>query len=333
MILLGEMLDTPAGNINEKASEKLIRAVVSMRLIKGPEEIRQIDKACQIGYQMHYTAMKTVRLGMKEQEVAGIMEGIAHSKGSMVSFSTILSQHGETMHNHLHDKIIENGKLILIDAGAENDMNYCSDFTRTIPSGGKFTQRQKEIYEIVSGANNLCQETARPGITYLEVHLKVCRHILCGLAGLGLVKGNIDEALAAGAAALFMPHGLGHNMGLDVHDMENLGEDFVGYDEGQHRSSQFGLDALRMARKLVPGHVITDEPGIYFIPALIEKWKREKINTRYIDFGKLAGYYDFGGIRLEDDILITESGCRLLGQKRLPITVENVEEEMKDNNR
>ena len=327
-ILLSGMLGLPIAGVNEKASLDLVLAVISQRLIKEECEIREIDMACNLGYAMHYTAMKLMKPGMIEQELVGAMEGVCISGGYMTSFPTILSQHGETLHNHKHDGVLTEGKLCVIDAGAEIGSHYASDFTRTWPVGGRFTQKQKEIYTIVSNANQYALETARPGITYRDVHLGAGRIILKGLSEIGLVHGDLDEMVAAGVQGLFMPHGLGHNMGLDVHDMENLGENHVGYDPGQERAKQLGLGSLRMARKLVPGQVITDEPGIYFIPALIEQWKKEGHNAQYIDFKALESYYDFGGIRLEDDLLITASGARLLGSKRLPITVKDVEMEM-----
>ncbi|MGX8708348.1 MAG: M24 family metallopeptidase, partial [Bacteroidales bacterium] len=220
------------------------------------------------------------------------------------------------------------GQLCVIDAGAEVPSHYCSDNTRTLPTGGKFTQKQKDIYEIVLTANDYAREAARPGVTYRDVHLGASKIIVQGLKNLGLVRGDVDEMVVAGVQGLFMPHGLGHNMGLDVHDMEDLGENYVGYDPDQTRAKQLGLGSLRMARKLVPGHVITDEPGIYFIPALIEKWKSEGHNAQFVNFDKLESYYDFGGIRLEDDLLIIPTGARILGAKRLPITVEEIENTM-----
>ena len=329
MILLNQMLGTDFGKMKESASVEFIKAVVSMRLVKEQREIDEIDKACDIGYAMHYTAMKMARLGMVEQQLVGVMEGISISEGLMPSFPIILSQHGETLHNHSHDGILTDGRLIVIDAGAESNTNYTSDFTRTIPSSGKFTTKQKEIYDIVSAANNLALSISRPGISYTEVHQTVSRLMAQGLVNLGILKGDPDEIVAAGAHSLFMPHGLGHNMGMDVHDMEDLGEDYVGYDDTYRRSTQFGLSSLRMGKKLEAGNVVTDEPGIYFIPALIQKWKSEGINTAFVNFPLLEKhYYGFGGIRLEDDILITENGCRLLGSKRLPITTEDVEREM-----
>ncbi len=259
------------------------------------------------------------------------MEVIAISNGTMPSFPIILSQNGETLHNHMHHQALTDGRLLVIDAGAESNSHYASDFTRTLPSGGKFTARQKDIYTIVATANNLAKDMIRPGITYREVHLAAVRVLAQGLINIGLMKGNVDEAVAAGAHALFMPHGLGHQMGLDVHDMEGLDENHVGYDNEHVRSAQFGLKSLRMGKMLKPGHVITVEPGCYFIPALIEKWKNEGINKEFINFDKLADYYNFGGIRLEDDALVTEKGCRLLGTSRLPISVEDVEKEMSGN--
>ncbi len=327
-IMLNSLLNIPVSELKANASLELIKAVVDMRIVKDKYELAEIEKACNIGYAMHYTAMKMAKPGMVEQEVVGVMEGIAASQGAMTSFPIILSQNGETLHNHSHHQILTDGRLIVIDAGAETNMNYSSDFTRTLPSGGKFTGRQKDIYNIVAAANNLSIGMARPGITYTDVHLASCRVLAKGLIELGLMKGDVDEAVAAGAHALFMPHGLGHNMGLDVHDMEDLGQIYVGYDDTYRPSSQFGLASLRMGKMLHPGYVLTVEPGCYFIPALIEKWKTEGINTAFINFDKLKDYYNFGGIRLEDDIVITNNGCKLLGAKRLPITPEEVEAEM-----
>ena len=327
-ILLHQMLGIGFDEMKSRASVPLIKAVVSLRHAKEPCEIVEIEEACALGYTMFVTAMKMMRLGMKEQEVVGIMEGVCRSGGLMTSFPTILSQHGETLHNHKHDDILTEGRLCVIDAGAEVASHYCSDNTRTLPTSGKFTQKQKDIYNIVLAANDYAREAAFPGVTYREVHLGACKIIVQGLKNLGLIHGDVDEMVAAGVQGLFMPHGLGHNMGLDVHDMEDLGEDFVGYDPDQTRAKQLGLGSLRMARRLVVGHVITDEPGIYFIPALIEKWKKEGHNAQFINFDKLESYYDFGGIRLEDDLLITPKGARILGPARIPITVEEIENTM-----
>ena len=310
-------------------SEALIKVVISMRLIKESIEIKALDDACDLGVAMHTVARNAITVGIVEQDIVGKMEGVALAKGWGVSFPTILTQHGETLHNHLHDKVIEPGKLMVIDAGVESNEHYASDFTRTYPTTGVFTPKQREIYQIVYECNELAFSLAKPGITYREVHLATARKMLEGLSALGIVKGDLDEMVAQGIAGLFQPHGLGHNMGLDVHDMEDLGENLVGYDPDQTRAKQLGLGSLRMARRLQPGHVITDEPGIYFIPALIEKFKKEGLGGDFVNYTKLEGYYDFGGIRLEDDVLITPDGARRLGHSRLPIAPDDVEAAMK----
>ena len=312
----------------DKISVPLTQAVIALRLVKEDIEIAAIDEACALGYEMHSVARDSIVTGIVEQEIVGKMEGVALAKGWGVSFPTILTQHGETLHNHVHDKVIEPGKLMVIDAGVESNAHYASDFTRTYPTSGKFTAKQREIYQIVCDCNEEAFRLTRPGITYREVHLAAARKSLEGLSALGLVRGDLDEMVACGIAGLFQPHGLGHNMGLDVHDMEDLGEDLVGYDPDQTRAKQLGLGSLRMARRLVPGHVLTDEPGIYFIPALIEQWKQEGTGKDFVNYEKLAAYYDFGGIRLEDDVLVTADGARRLGPDRLPIAPDEVEAAM-----
>ncbi len=322
--LLGCGTDEVAGRF----SLALTRAIISMRLVKEDCEIEAIDDACNLGYEMHTVARNSIVPGIIEQEIVGKMDGVTLSKGWGVSFPTILTQHGETLHNHLHDKIIEPGKLMVIDAGAESNVHYASDFTRTYPTSGKFTAKQREIYQIVCDCNEFAFSMTRPGISYREVHLKTMHLMLEELRALDIVRGDVQDMVEAGIAGLFMPHGLGHNMGLDVHDMEDYGENYVGYDDDQRRSPQLGLGSLRMARKLVPGNVITDEPGIYFIPALIEKWKSEKTDQGFVNYSKLESYYDFGGIRLEDDVLVTADGARRLGKERLPISPDDVEAAM-----
>ena len=328
VVLLEDLLGIHHALIKNYASLELIQAVVSMRSVKEPCEIEEITKACNIGYEMHTAAMRHCKSGVKEQYIAGLIEGIAASYGSMVSFPVIMSQNGETLHNHDHSQILQQGRMMLTDAGAETVMNYCSDFTRTIPVGGKFTSRQKDIYNIVLACNNEAIKLARPGVTYQYVHLEVCKVLAQGLKDLGLMKGDVNEAVAAGAHALFMPHGLGHMMGLDVHDMEDLGQIYVGYDDEVRPIQQFGTSSLRMGRRLQEGFVITDEPGCYFIPALIDQWKQQGLHKDFLVYDKIESYKDFGGIRLEDDILITPEGSRFLGDKRTPITVEEVEEIM-----
>ena len=310
------------------ASEELVKAVVSLRLIKEQCEIDEIDKACEIGYEMHTEARRGCKPGVLEQEIVGRMEGVTLSKGWGVSFTTILSQNGETLHNHSHHQIITPGRLLVVDAGAESNTHYASDFTRTYPCSGKFTTKQREIYDIVEQANELAFSLTKPGTSYWDVHCATVRYMLEQLKALDFVRGDVDEMVACGISGLFMPHGLGHNMGLDVHDMEDLGENYVGYGDERQRSPLLGMGNLRMARDLKPGHVISDEPGIYFIPALIEQWKREGTDKGFVNYEKLAGYYDFGGIRLEDDVLVTVYGARRLGPYRLPIKSSDIEEIM-----
>lgn len=328
MLLLEELTGVRASMTRQHASVELIKAVVSLRSVKEACEIAEIDKACNIGYEMHTAAMRLCKPGVSEQYIAGVLDGIASSYGNMVSFATILTQNGQTLHNHDHSHILEAGRLMLTDAGAESTTNYCSDHTRTIPVGGKFTSRQRDVYSVVLACHDRALELARPGVTYQSVHLDVCKVLAQGLKDLGIMKGDVEEAVAAGAHALFMPHGLGHMMGIDVHDMEDLGQNYVGYDDEVRPSQQFGLASLRMGRRLEEGFVITDEPGCYFIPALIDKWRAEHLHTDFLNYDVIETFKDFGGIRLEDDILITPDGSRFTGEKRIPIILEEVEQFM-----
>lgn len=325
---LNKYLGISPERIKQYVSEELIKAVVSMRELKAPEEIDEMVRACDIGYEMHTAAMRTCTVGGTEREVAGVIEGISKQRGAGVSFHCIVSQHGETLHNHEHNGILESGKLLLVDAGAETTMNYCSDFSRTMPVNGKFTTEQKDIYEIVQKAFETSISMVKPGILYKDVHLAAARIVADGLIGLGFMKGNVDDAVANGAHAMFFPTGLGHNIGLDVHDMEGLGENFVGYNFEVERSSQFGLGKLRMAKRLQAGHVVTVEPGIYFVPQLTETWARNNINNNFINFDKVRTMYNFGGIRIEDCVLATKDGYRILGNKRIPFSVKDIENYM-----
>jgi Xaa-Pro aminopeptidase len=321
---LGSLLKGNPCQIKTLASVDLINAVVSLRSVKEEVEIEEIEKAVDIAYEMHVTAMRMCRKGVKEQDIFGVVEGIALAKGAGPSFPVILSINGQTLHNHAHNNILREGRMMVTDCGAESRLHYSSDITRTTPVDGKFNQRQKEIYNIVLKANSEAIDAAKPGISNLDLHIKACMTIAMGMKDLGMMKGNIDEAVAAGAHALFMPHGLGHMMGLDVHDMEALGEDFVGYNEKIKRSTQFGLAFLRFALPYKPGHVFTIEPGCYFIPELIDRWKAEGKFTEFINYDRVEAYKDFGGIRIEDNLLITREGHKLLG-KPIPKTVEEVE--------
>jgi Xaa-Pro aminopeptidase len=306
------------------ASVSLIKAVVSLRSIKEKAEIKEIERAIGIAYEMHTAAMKMCRPGVNEQEIFGTIEGIAHAMGAGTSFPIILSINGQTLHNLYHGNVLKKGKMMVTDAGAETDLHYSSDITRTTPVGGKFSRRQKDIYEIVLKANTESIKMTRPGLSNRDLHLNACRIIASSLKDLGLMKGNVDDVIKEGAHALFMPHGLGHMLGLDVHDMEGLGENYVGYNDQIKRSKQFGLSFLRFALPYETGHVFTIEPGIYFIPQLIEEWKAEGRFRDFINYNKVEVWKDFGGIRIEDNVLITEKGHKLLG-KPIPKTVDDIE--------
>ena len=316
----------------EAASMDLIKAIVKMRSTKEAQEIEELERASVIGYKMHTTAMRITKPGLTEKFVAGQVDGTANSYGAMVSFPTIFSQHGEIMHGSPSMAELESGRLVLCDCGGETINNYCSDHTRTFPVNGKFTQRQLEIYSIVEACHDYALDVAKPGVKYMDVHFAVCRLMTERLKELGLMKGDTDEAVAAGAHAMFLPHGLGHMMGMDVHDMENLDQINVGFDEETRpRLDQFGTNCLRMGRRLEEGFVVTDEPGIYFIPALIDDWKASGHCAEFLNFDKIETYKDFGGIRIEDDILITKDGCRFLGEHRIPYHPKDVEEFMAQN--
>lgn len=328
ILQIEHLLGIHSSKVGEESSMQLIKSVIDLRATKSDEEIEEIEKACEIGYDMHVSAMHMVKSALNESQIHSVVDSIPLKYGGRLSFATILSQDGQTLHNHSHNLPIQPGRLMLVDAGAETAMGYASDFTRTFPVGGKFTQMQKEIYQIVLDTNDRALELARPGVTYQSVHLQCCKVIASGLKDLGLMKGDVDEAVASGAHALFLPHGLGHMMGLDVHDMENLGQIYVGYNNETRPIDQFGTSSLRMGRKLEPGFVVTDEPGIYFIPELVAKWKREHTNEQFINFSKVEQYLGFGGIRIEDDLLITANGARRLGRKRVPAKIEDVENEI-----
>jgi Xaa-Pro aminopeptidase len=323
---IGSLLKENPCHMKTRSSVDLIKAVALLRSIKENVEIEEIEKALDIAYEMHVTAMRMCRDGIKEQDIFGVIEGIALAQGAGPSFPIILSINGQTLHNHAHCNILRKGKMMLNDSGAESNLHYASDITRTTPVGGKFSQRQKEIYEVVLRANTDAINAIKPGSSNLEVHIKACKTIAMGMKELGMMKGDINEAIAAGAHALFMPHGVGHLMGLDVHDMEGLGENFVGYTDEIKRSNQFGLSLLRFALPYKQGHVFTIEPGCYFIPELIDRWKAEGKFREYIDYAKVEAYKDFGGIRIEDNLLMTGEGHKLLG-KPIPKTVVDIEAE------
>jgi len=323
-MILGSLLKENPCQMKTLASPDLIKAVVSMRSVKEKIEIDEIEKAVDIAYDMHVTAMKMCKPGVREQDIFGTIEGIALARGAGTSFPIILSMNGQTLHNHGHGNILKKGRMMVTDAGAETNMHYASDITRTTPVGGKFGDLQKEIYEIVLKANTGAIKAAGPDRSNKELHLMACGIIASGMKEIGLMKGDAAEAVAAGAHALFMPHGLGHMLGLDVHDMEALGENYTGYNDNVKRSDQFGLAFLRFALPFKPGHVFTIEPGCYFIPELIEKWKAEGKFRDFINYSKIDKYMSIGGIRIEDDVLITEKGHKVLG-KPIPKTITEIE--------
>ncbi len=313
-----------AGWVDQYVSLPLIDAVVAQREIKTDEEVAEIEQAIALSHAMHTGAMQAAKPGMLEQEVVGAVTGIMRTGGGHFSFPMIFSIHGETLHNHHYDNRMAAGDLIVHDSGTTSPNHYASDITRTIPVGGRFTAQQRPLYDLVLEAQLQAIAAMKPGVRYKDVHLLACRVLASGLKDAGLMRGDVDEAVAAGAHALFMPHGLGHMMGMDVHDMEGLGEDRVGYDASVKRSDQFGTAYLRLAKALQPGFVVTVEPGLYFIPLLIDQWKAEGIHADFINYDALDDYRDFGGIRIEDDVLVTADGYRVLGPP-IPKTADEVE--------
>jgi Xaa-Pro aminopeptidase len=328
LMQLEELLGTHHSEVKKFISVELIKGVISQRSVKEDIEIAEIEKAVDVAWLMHTTAMKMAFPGTYEYEIAGTIEGIALANCGPVSFPVILTINGQTLHNHYHGNKLADGRMLVIDAGCETALGYCSDITRTVPVGGKFSRRQKEIYEIVLNANMASIASIKPGLHYRDFHLMAARVIASGLKDLGLLRGNVEEIVEKGAHALFFPHGLGHMMGLDVHDMEGLGENHVGYDEEIERSKQFGLAFLRLAKTLQPGFVMTNEPGIYFIPALIDLWRKDNKFPEHVNYDLVEKYKDFGGVRIEDDVLVTHEGHRILG-KPIPKTVAELEALMK----
>ncbi len=328
LLKLAELTGINPSLINRYASVELIKAIAELRLIKSDEEVAEIEKALDISYEMNLLGMKMSRPGIYEKEVAGAIEGVVLAAGSMVSFPIIFTVRGEVLHGHSHENLMEEGQLLVLDSGAESPEHYASDITRTFPVNGKFSPLQKDIYEIVLAAQMESIEMMKPELPFKEAHLKAAKIIAEGMKNLGFMKGDTDAAVEAGAHALFFPHGLGHPLGLDVHDLEGLGENYVGYDESVERSDQFGLAYLRFARKLKPGMVMTVEPGIYFMPELMAQWKEQNKHVDFINYEKVEETLGFGGIRIEDDVLVSKSGYKVLG-KPIPKTVGDVEEACK----
>lgn len=308
----------------QKASYKFMEAICNQRIYKSAEELEEIDKACNVTAEMHIAAMKVLRPGMKEYEVVAEMEAVAARHNYELSFATIATINGQTLHNHYHGNTAKSGQLFLIDAGCETEMGYAGDMSSTIPVDPKFTPRQKAVYDIQNRMHIESVKALKPGVNYESVYDLSAKVMVEGLKDLGLMKGNAEDAVREGAHAMFYPHGLGHMMGLDVHDMENFGEELVGYAGGK-KSTQFGRKSLRLARNLEPGFVFTIEPGIYFIPELIDMWRKQNKFMDFINYDVLETYKDFGGIRNEEDYVITSSGSRRMGTKYVPLTTDEVE--------
>lgn len=309
--LLGLSLD----EVNEKFSKRLVDGIIEMRSLKRDYEIAELEKATNVTREMHLVAMKNVKVGMKGYELVALLEAVAKKYNATTSFHTICTTNGQILHNHFHGNIFKEGDIVLLDCGARLENGYCGDMTTVFPVSGRFDSRQKDIYSLLIEMFDRAEECTKPGVTNKSVHLEVCKVLVEGLIKRGIMRGSVDEIVDAGAHALFFPHGLGHMIGLDVHDMENFGENNVGYDNVTKREIQFGLKSLRMGKELKPGYVLTIEPGIYFIPELIKKWEKEGKFKEYINYEEVKKYLDFGGMRYEGDFLITENGNRRLGDK------------------
>jgi Xaa-Pro aminopeptidase len=323
-IKLFRLLNIRPDQITSRSSDELVKVVVAQREIKSNEEISEIDKAVNWSVDMHEAAMLCARPGMKEAEVAARVTQVVLERQGNLSFPVIATVNGEVLHNHYHGNVLKRGQLFLLDAGAESTMRYAGDLTSTFPVSPQFSKKQREIYQLVLDAHYAAVNLLKPGIEFREVHFEACRVIFDGLKALGLTQGNTEEAVAQGAHALFFPTGLGHMMGIDVHDMEDLGELNVGYSNGESKSTQFGLKSLRMAKPLKTGHVLTVEPGIYFIPELFKQWKAEKRFEEFINYKNVKSYMGFGGVRIEQDYLITKKNSRLLGRKK-PMEINEIE--------
>jgi Xaa-Pro aminopeptidase len=324
ILKLRDMTGLSAQEIKAGASAEFIRAVVSQRNYKTAEEIVEIEKGVDTSVDMHVAAMKMVKPGMQELDVVVEIEKIARATGGDISFPTIATINGQTLHNHYHGNIIKEGQIFLLDCGAETPMGYAGDLSSTFPVGQTFSNLQKDIYTLVLKSHNACVDALKPEVTFKEVHRAACLTITEGLKSMGLMKGDTESAVETGAHALFFPCGTGHMMGLDIHDMENLGEEFVGYG-GEPKSTQFGLKSLRLGRALEPGFVLTIEPGIYFIPELTDQWRSQNKFTEYLNYDEIDKFRNFGGIRNEENYLITPEGKRLLGNKKKPMLIEEVE--------
>jgi Xaa-Pro aminopeptidase len=322
--LLERLLGIRAEAVNEHSSVSLVKAIVKQRAYKADEEVREIEAALEVAREEHVLAMRLARPGKYEREIAGAIAGLVESHGLQLAFPIIFSVHGETLHNHDHGNRMQAGQMAVNDSGVESALHYASDITRTIPIGGRFAGPQRDLYAAVLRAHKKALAAVKPGVKWVDVHLLACRSLAEDLKAIGCMKGDLDAAVHEGAHAMFFQCGVGHMMGLDVHDMEGLGEQHVGYDGTVTRSTQFGLKSLRMGRALEPGFVMTVEPGIYMIPTLMDKWRAEGKFTDFLNYDVIERFKTFGGIRVEDDVLVTADGCRVLG-KPIPIEMDDVE--------
>ena len=323
---IAELLVIDPGEVTAGVSKPLQETIARQRNVKSEAEIAEIEEALRVSALMYQEALARTRPGVYEHEVAGAMQGIALAHNREQAYPPIVTIHGEVLHNHSYKNVLKDGQLLLIDAGVESPKYYASDITRTYPVSGRFSAVQAEVYEIVLRSQMTAIGMIKPGSDYKNVHMQICRVMVDGLKAIGLMKGNTEDAVNAGAHALFFPHGLGHMMGLDVHDMEDLG-DLVGYSKDRRRSDQFGLRYLRLSRPLEIGHVLTVEPGLYFIPALIDRWKQEKLQSDFINYDKVEAFRTFGGIRIEDNVVVTPAGARVLGPG-IPKTIAEIETAM-----
>jgi Xaa-Pro aminopeptidase len=322
---ISDLLGVTPEDVVKNAPMRLRVEVAKQRLIKSEAEILEIEDALGITDKMHRAAMAATHPGMREYEILSVIEAIAVAHNRRQAFPPIVTIHGETLHNHSYDGILAAGQLLVNDSGAESPRYYASDITRTFPVSGSFSSLQAEIYQVVLRTQMSAIGLVKPGIRFRDLHIEACKVLAEGLRDIGLMKGNPSDAVAEGAHALFLPHGLGHCMGLDAHDMEDLGEEIVGYTKGEKRSEQFGMKYLRFTRPLEVGFVITIEPGIYFIPTLMDRWKQERLHKDFINYKKVEEFRGFGGIRIEDNVYVTAEGGRVLGPG-IPKTIPEVEE-------
>lgn len=324
-IKLAALLGKSIPEIEQGASLAFIKAVVAQRSHKAPEEVEELNKAVTLSARMHKMAMQLAKPGMSEKAVTAAIEEFASANAGGLSYPAILTINGHILHNHYHGNILKSGQMVLNDSGVQTEMGYAGDLTRTFPVDKQFTSQQRDMYQIILDAHNHAISQLGPHNRFIDVHFESCRKLAAGLRDMGLMKGNLDEAVAAGAHALFFQCGTGHMMGLDVHDMEDLGEQYVGYtDELEKNTALFGLKSLRLGRQLEPGFVLTVEPGLYFIPELIDMWQAEGRFKDYINYDKVRAFSNFTGIRIEDNFLITDSGYQLLGEP-LEISIADVE--------